>query len=408
MKILFLCGLFPKETEEDILKNSIGSIQNAANNLQWGFVEGFEENLNEPITILNSLYIGSFPRLYKRIKIDTHYFSHNGGKSQDINVGFINVVGVKRISRYISLKPYIKEWIESNKDSKKIIIAYAMTSTFTQILEYSKKIDESVVTCLIVPDLPQYMNFNNHKNIIYTKLKNIEMKIIRKNMQFIDSYVLLTQYMKDALEIKKPYVVIEGISTDLFKNISKSDENMNNSHKNILYTGGLNEKYGIIDLVKAFEMLEDKNCRLIICGSGDAENFIRKACGRDKRIIFKGLLDREEILSLQKGATLLINPRANTDDYTKFSFPSKMLEYMSSGRPVLAYMLDGMPDEYREYIYEINENVENGILNALVEVLKKSKEELYIKGKKAKEFVLKEKNSKKQCKKVIDMITKLK
>ncbi len=407
MKILFLGGLFPKETEEDILKNSIGSIQNAANNLQWGFVKGFEENVNEPITILNSLYIGSFPRLYKRIKIDTYYFSHNGGKSQDINVGFINVVGLKRISRYVSLKPYVKKWIESNKDSKKIIIAYAMTSTFTQILEYSKKIDGSVVTCLIVPDLPQYMNFNNHKNKIYNKLKNIEIRIIKKDMQFIDSYVLLTQHMKDALEIEKPSVVIEGISTDLFKKIPKSDENMNNGHKNILYTGGLNEKYGIVKLVEAFEMLEDKNCSLIICGSGDAESFIRKACGRDKRIIFKGLLDREEILSLQKEATLLINPRSNIDEYTKFSFPSKMLEYMSSGRPVLAYMLDGMPDEYKEYIYEIDGNVENGILKSLVEVLKKSEEELFIKGKKAKEFVLIEKNSKKQCEKAIDMLTKL-
>ena len=52
-------------------------------------------------------------------------------------MGFLNLTGIKRVSRYLSLKPFVKDWIDSKKDSK-IIIAYAMTSTFTQILEYAK------------------------------------------------------------------------------------------------------------------------------------------------------------------------------------------------------------------------------------------------------------------------------
>lgn len=404
MEILFLGGLFPKETENEIINNSIGSVQNAANNLQWEFVKGLEENSNKSITILNSLYIGSYPNRYKKMRINTYNFSRNLDKSKATNVGFLNLTGIKRVSRYLSLKPFVKDWIDSKKDSKKIIIAYAMTSTFTQILEYAKKVDSSIATCLIIPDLPQYMNLSNKKNNLYNLLKNIEIKIIKKNMEYIDSYVVLTQHMLEVLDISKPYVVIEGISTDIFNFTCKDSDYNQDNLKTVLYTGGLNEKYGVVDLIRSFEMLENENYRLIICGSGDAEKTIREASERDSRIIFKGLLKREEILKLQKSATVLINPRANNEEYTKYSFPSKILEYMSSGTPVLAYMLDGMPNEYRDYIYTINENEENAIYCALKSVLEKKQEELHEKGIKAKEFVLREKNRKRQCEKVLDML----
>ena len=99
--------------------------------------------------------------------------------------------------------------------------------------------------------------------------------------------------------------------------------------------GGLTKKYGVIELLNAFERLQDENCRLVICGSGDAENDIIEASNRDRRIIFKGLLPRKEVLSLQKSSTILVNQRSNNEEYTKYSFPSKIMEYLSSGTPVV-------------------------------------------------------------------------
>lgn len=403
MKVLFLGGLFPLETERSILENSIGSIQNAANNLQWEFVRGLDENLDEPVTILNSLYIGSFPRRFRKMKIDTYFFSHNNGKSKDVNVGFLNLIGIKIISRYYSLKPFVKEWIEINKEEQKVVIAYAMTSEFTAILHYIKKLDKNVLTCLIVPDLPQFMNLGKSQNIIKKMLKNIGFTFILDKIKSIDTFVLLTSYMSQALKIKKAYVVVEGISTDVFKNLEKTNFETERNTKLILYTGELNEKYGVVDLVESFRKLDYENCKLVICGSGEAEELIKKASEQDNRIEYKGLLSRNEVLHLQQNATLLVNPRRNIGEFTKFSFPSKILEYMSSGRPVLAYMLDGMPDEYRDYIYLIEDKSEYGLVHSLKEILSKSEEELNNKGRKAKEFVIARKSKLIQCKKVVEM-----
>ena len=52
-------------------------------------------------------------------------------------------------------------------------------------------------------------------------------------------------------------------------------------------------------------------------------------------------------------ADVLVNPRPNNEEYTKYSFPSKNIEYLMTGKPVVAYMLDGMPAHYKKFLYEI-------------------------------------------------------
>jgi glycosyltransferase involved in cell wall biosynthesis len=403
--VVFLGGLFPKEREEEIIKNSIGSIDNAANNLQWEIVKGLDSNLDNPIKIFNSLFIGSFPKRYKKMTIDTFNFSHFPSNLEDINVGFLNITGIKYFYRYFSLKPYLNKWALSENNKKKVIIAYAMNSTFTHLLQYVKKINSNVITCLIVPDLPQYMDLSTHPNKMVTLLKNIEIKQIKWNMKYIDSYVLLTEYMQQSLNIRTPIVIMEGIATDLFNKIDKLPER-EEGIRTILYSGGLMEKYGIINLVNAFQQLSEEHYRLIICGSGSAESEIIKACNKDKRIMFKGLLKREEVLKLQKSSTVLVNPRPNNEEYTKFSFPSKILEYLSSGTPVISYKLDGMPSEYFDHIYPVNgEN--NELFFTLKEVMSKSEKELREKGLRAKEFVLKNKNRNIQASKILNMINSI-
>lgn len=405
LDVVFLGGMFPHETEAEIIKYSIGSIQNAANNLQWEIVNGLDSNLDKPVKIFNSLYIGSFPKRYKKIIIDTYEFSHTdcySENSRDINVGFVNFSGFKNFSRYFSLKPYVKEWALAKNNKKKIIIAYAMTSTFTSLLQYVKKLNSDVITCLVVPDLPKYMNLLNSKDKIYTSLKSIEMKIINLNMKYIDRYVLLTKYMEQALNIKTTSVVVEGISTNLFEHINPIPQN--EGIKTILYSGGLNEKYGVVNLVHSFEKLEQDNLRLVICGSGEAEEIIRKACLRDKRIIFRGLLKREEVLQLQKSSTLLVNPRPNNDEYTRYSFPSKIMEYMSSGTPVIAYKLDGIPDEYDKYIHYFIGSEPGDIASKINEVLEKTEEERQAFGESARKFVINNKNNVAQAHKILKML----
>lgn len=399
--IAFLGGLFPKEIKEEILNNSIGSIQNAADALQWNFVNGLDIVNNEPVKLINSLYIGSFPTRYKKLFIPTFAFSHSAG-AKDINVGFLNIFGLKHFIRYYKLKPYLKAFAKQNNGKDKIVIGYALTAPFIKCLKFIKTVNPSINTCIIVPDLPEFMNTSNKVSVFYNFFKSLEIRSIKRNLKYVDYYVLLTKYMKDALHICKPNVVIEGIATDEFP--THDITSAGNNIKTILYAGTLHEKYGVMQLVEAFENIQNEDYRLILCGEGDSSDKIIEMSKKDKRIDYRGQLPHKQILTLMQLATVLVNPRKNNEEYTRYSFPSKILEYFSSGTPVVAYKLDGIPEEYYDYMYVVNDDSIDELSRTLIEILEKPNEELSKKGKIAKKFVLQEKNNVVQARKIIDLI----
>ena len=397
--VAFLGGIFPKELEEDILNNSKKNIQNAANVLQWNIINGLDENLETPVKIINSVYIGAFPFLYKKLFIKTYKFSHKEN-AEDINVGFCNLKGYKYFSRKFHLRPVLKKWALKRTKKKKVIIGYALTDTIIKSLLYIKKINKSITTCIIVPDLPQYMNTSNKQSIVYSILKKYDIKNIEKNISYIDNYVLLTEQMNEYIKSKN-YTVVEGVAS---KSPQKSFDEFCSDDRIILYCGTLNERYGVRKLVDAFMQIKDKNYKLIICGQGDSRDYIIQCAAKNSNIIFKGLIPHDEVSRLQEQATIVINPRQNCEEFTKFSFPSKNLEYLSSGTPLIAYKLDGIPDEYDNYIYYVNDNSVEALRNKIIEVCEKSNEELFNFGQKAYNFVVTYKNSKIQAKKILDLI----
>ena len=395
MDIAFLGGLFPRETEGEILEKSIGAVQAAANALQWNLVEGLDAHLERPVKVINSLYIGAFPGKYRDLWIPSYSFQHAPG-AEDLNVGFLNLFGVKQYWKYWSLKPRIKRWARE-QGKQKAIIAYAMTGVFAKCLRYAKKINPKVQTCMIVPDLPEYMNTTNKSSRLYQFLKNMEIRQIENSRKWIDGYVLLTEQMKNYLGITGKYTVVEGVSADP----GPCEEEA--APPAVLYSGSLHEQYGVLQLVEAFRMVQGEY-RLLLCGAGDAQDKIRAAAKEDPRIEYRGQLPRDEVLCLQRRAAVLVNPRRNIGEYTKYSFPSKLTEYLASGVPVAAYRLDGMPEEYEGYITYVPGDSPQELADTLERLLRLSPQARRDMGGRAREWVLREKGRKPQAGKILAML----
>ena len=205
----------------------------------------------------------------------------------------------------------------------------------------------------------------------------------------------------------KSWTVVEGIFNNSQDDVLVNKKTSKDALQYIFYAGTLAKRYGVMNLVEAFMHITNQNTRLVICGAGDSEKEIVKCTSIDRRIIFKGQLPRIEVLKLQKESTLLVNPRTPEKEYTKFSFPSKTMEYLASGVPVLLYKLPGIPEEYYQYCYSIEDLSIEYLTNKMNEILSLDSYELKLKGDKAREFILREKNPASQAHKIVNLINSL-
>ena len=122
----------------------------------------------------------------------------------------------------------------------------------------------------------------------------------------------------------------------------------------------------------------------------------------DYRIKYFGNRPNEEVIEYQKKAKILINPRFSSNEFTKYSFPSKLIEYMSSGTPVLTTRLLGIPDDYEDKMFYIDEETIYGLQNALLRCLNISQEDLNTFGINTRNYVIEEKNNFVQIKSLIN------
>lgn len=404
MKILFLGLLYKREDEDKLLLRSKRGLQGAVNTFQWNLIDGFDQILEDPIRIFTSLPVGTYPQYYKNLIINSKTWAHTP-ESKDREIGFVNLPGFKQIIRQHAFYREADHWCEENSDDELYIIAYSLYLPFLKVLRSIGKKYKNVVTCVIVPDLPNEFGFRMQDSGLMRMAREYIGRNQLKLVKEMDAFVLLTPKMENPLNIRgKDYVVVEGICNSQITN--KGTHLFDSKDKIILYTGTLNKEFGLDKLVEAFQKILQDNFKLWICGVGDYQNEIENASKEDPRIKYYGYVTKSKILEIQKQATILINPRPNEGEYTKYSFPSKTIEYMTSGKPVLMFKLDGIPNEYDDYLFYIKENTIDSIKQAILDVCSKSNEELELRGKESCEFVLLNKNGRVQSEKIINMLQK--
>lgn len=402
--IKFLTTLIPTAMYDRIGQKSTYNMQDAADALQRHLHEGLCKNLGRDIELINVLPIGSFPQYYSEPFVKSEKFATATGQN-NINIGFCNI---KLLRKYIIPHRVYKALMCAFKNTEEgILFVYTISSAFAEAVSKFKKKKPGVKVCTIVADLPDMSSLSSDNGIIKKLfIKHLAKKSF-KNISCIDAFVLLTKHMAEYMKIDKPYCVMEGISTASAEYGEAGNSDFGNE-KTIMYAGTLHKRFGVLNLLQAFSKIKDENYRLIICGSGDSEEKIENAVKKDKRIRFLKQLPRQEVLKLQSKATVLVNPRQNNEDFTKYSFPSKNMEYLSSGVPVVAYKLDGIPDEYDDYIFYVKDNSVQALTDKLLEVCELSGEERAEIGRKASDFVLSQKNPIAQTKKIINLIGDLK
>lgn len=384
---LFLGGVYEPSLQNEYISKSKGNgIQNAINTHQWNLVNGIASSHN--IEILSARYLHSFPN-YKSIFILRKNSVINNIKCR--NIGFINLPILKQLTKSISLFIGLFTWVIRTKSDSRKIFVYYPSSLLLLIASFYTIFFKEIKLISIIPDLPENTNLSQKKSL-HHKLNET---LFNFSLKKVDYFILITEQMADYYGLNdSQYFVIEGvIEKDDFSNLSE----VKHVDKTVLYSGSLNFKYGIKELVDEF-IAKKPDFQLNIFGKGEYEDDLIEISKYNTRVNYLGYVGRDEILKQEFKSHVVVNPRTNKGDYNKYSFPSKNLEYMLSGTPFVGYFLDGIKDEYRDLFRVVKEG--ESIIDVITDVFENIDyyNALAIETRK---FVIKNKNNNFICNKML-------
>ncbi len=294
---------------------------------------------------------------------------------------------------WVGFGTFFKTLCLATKDSAVIVDGLNRTTALAGLLAAKAK----KIPCIgIVTDLPDMLSGGGFSK----KMANF---VIDR----CSGYILLTEAMNERLNPKaKPYVILEGhADITMAEKLPSLEKKL--APRVCLYAGGVSKRYGLSNLVEGFRQADIPNAQLHIYGPGSYVEELKEIAAKDPRIVYGGMLLSSQIVEKEMEAALLVNPRPTDEEFVRFSFPSKTMEYMASGTPVATTVLPGMPAEYHPYVFLLEDESAEGIGRTLKEVLAQSDEALFEKGKKARAFILENKNNVIQGRKILDLLEKM-
>lgn len=393
MEILYISGLSSEKILDDI-KNKTGNnpgyaIQKFSRMLVKGFID-------------NGYKISALSNAPTNRYITGRRFCNIPKDSLDeIDITYIpfwDIPLIKHLGIVLYTFFFVCKWGIKNRKSKAICCDVLSISACLGALVASKLI--GIKSIGVVTDLPAFLLINNK----ITLRRRLISKINGSYLSSYSYYVLLTEQMNKAInKHHSPYIVMEGLcyrdsDYSALRNLGK------HVPPTILYAGGINERNGIETFVKAFLKSGITGC-LVLYGDGEYAEELKVLSKENECIDYRGVASNKVVVEESIRATLIVNPRFSNQEHTKYSFPSKNIESMSTGTPLLTTKLPGIPSDYYSYNYFFDEESVDGYAAKLRELFGKDSIELHNFGLKAKEYVLRNKNNVVQAKRIMKLVT---
>ena len=188
----------------------------------------------------------------------------------------------------------------------------------------------------------------------------------------LSGYVAMTPGLNDLFnEQSRASMVVEGILEDKYNEIDVSKYG-----KYIFYNGSLEEKYGVFDLIKAFKELNRNNIKLIISGYHNfEEKKFYKAIENNPDIIFLGMVNVDEALSLANHSLVNVNPRPYSEDYDRYLIPVNMIDYLGSNSITVSVKNSKLQQYFNNDCIWVNSSDLVDLVNGLNKALSLKKDE---------------------------------
>ncbi|WP_185995379.1 glycosyltransferase [Nocardioides campestrisoli] len=294
-------------------------------------------------------------------------------------------------------------WRTRNAAERLLVVDGAYVSALPGVLLAGRGIPRIAIFCDVYSFMADVSDASGHSR---SPVHRLARAVLPRVYSGVDGFVLLTEQMGPVVNRDgRPHIVMEGLVDSRMEQApnllgEKTDE------PTVLYAGALRVEYGLQDLVRGFldsGVAQSLGARLVVYGNGDYAAELRGLAETHPGIEYRGTAPMEEVVAEEQRMWLLVNPRPVESEFTALSFPSKNMEYLASGTPVLTTRLPGMPQEYYAHVSTIDVPGPEGVARALATELARDPADLHEQGCAGRDFVLGEKNENVQARRILDL-----
>lgn len=392
-KYLFIGNIIPGDDSDNRFH-----VEKATYLAQNGIIDALSKHTDD-LCVLSYPQLPSFPKS-KIVWLKGETMGINGVKYQRLssfNLPLLRILYRNLVYLWQIIKWCIKT---ENPQTRQHIIQYNVSSPSLIVTLVGRSFRNTDVSAFLY-DLgmpPTSYHLSKTKRLIY-KLIDIQ---AQKLIKHLDYSFAINNHVIDAYSSPEKSIIIDGgISNDVLKRLPLPDKR-DNSKFTMLIAGNLTETNGIKMLLDASKQIHDKDIEFWFAGRGNMLDDIKMQAKIDNRIVYKGFLSTDELFYVYSCVNVLLNLRLMPENEGQNLFPSKLLEYLVTGREVITTNFAHVEKEYGNICYVLKENTLECLINQILQIKNNIKE---TKGDKSQRFMMETHTWDAQITKILNFIS---
>lgn len=361
VRVVLLGFTVPDDLFDQIMgRDTIMPVQ--THTFAWGLARSLRA-AGCPVHLLSTAPVSNWPG-NRQFLFRSGTFRQDGVDGQLL--GFVNALGLKHLTRFVNV------WRSGTRVLRQqeadVLLVHGVHSPFLWFGALrGPRLGVRVVPVLTDP--PSVVLPTDGR--LVRSLRRLDRALVRAALARCSGVVTLTDALAEDFAPDLPRLVMEGIFNPVGAGSGATDRApAAPGTREIVYAGGLTRAYGVDRLIEAFRGLPGSDLRLRVYGRGELDEWLRDQAVLDSRIAPPELLPRHALLPRLARAAVLVNPRPVGQDFVRWSFPSKLIEYLSTGVPVVTTRLPSIPEDYAPWLVFADVDTAEGLREAVDRALR--------------------------------------
>ena len=300
----------------------------------------------------------------------------------------LNVKILKNIFEGIYTFLYVLKWAKKHKhEDNKVLVYNIYDPPISFLYKACKLVDAKLYAILYDLGMPpKRLGLSRATMMAYA----ISERSAEKYIPRMDGRIVINESIVHHYAPGLDYLLVDGgINENVISSLFPLTETPGDIYT-FVCAGMLWDQNGTKLIMDAMKINTNPNIRVVFAGRGNDVCLIEEATKTDGRIKYVGMLTMEELFKVYENSDVLMNLRI--EEEVDFHFPSKLLEYLATGKCVISTPIAHAQRDYGQYLKVLEDITPESLSNLMNLITSMSKLNLCEKGHEQRKFMIEKRN----------------